>query len=65
MIVEDISLWHGVFKYLHILLFVYWLGGDAGVFYSSKFVTENNKGEWRVELRDKGGKILASSDFSY
>ena len=33
--------------------------------YSSKFVTENNKGEWRVELRDKGGKILASSDFSY
>lgn len=39
---EDISLWHGVFKYLHILLFVYWLGGDAGVFYSSKFVTNTN-----------------------
>jgi len=36
---EDIGLAHGVLKYLHILLFVYWLGGDAGVFYSSKFVT--------------------------
>ncbi len=36
---EEISLAHGIFKYLHILLFVYWLGGDAGVFYSSKFVT--------------------------
>ncbi|MFM7434264.1 MAG: hypothetical protein ACKO3O_12285 [Gammaproteobacteria bacterium] len=36
---EDIGLAHGLLKYLHILLFVYWLGGDAGVFYSSKFVT--------------------------
>jgi hypothetical protein len=33
------SLAHGLVKYLHVLLFVYWLGGDAGVFYSSKFVT--------------------------
>jgi hypothetical protein len=36
---EEIGLAHGLVKYLHILLFVYWLGGDAGVFYSSKFVT--------------------------
>jgi hypothetical protein len=36
---EEISLAHGIFTYLHILLFVYWLGGDAGVFYSSTFVT--------------------------
>jgi len=36
---EPISLAHGLLKYLHILLFVYWLGGDAGVFYSSSFVT--------------------------
>ncbi len=36
---EEITLAHGVFKYIHILLFVYWLGGDAGVFYSSTFVT--------------------------
>lgn len=36
---ESIGLAHGLLKYLHILLFVYWLGGDAGVFYSSGFVT--------------------------
>ena len=36
---EEIGLAHGLVKYLHILLFVYWLGGDAGVFYSSSFVT--------------------------
>ena len=36
------SLAHGLLKYLHILLFVYWLGGDAGVFYSSKFVTNTS-----------------------
>ena len=38
--VEEIGLAHGLLRYLHILLFVYWLGGDAGVFYSSKFVTD-------------------------
>ncbi len=36
---EEMSLAHGLVKYLHVLLFVYWLGGDAGVYYSSKFVT--------------------------
>ena len=29
---------HALVKYLHVLLFVYWLGADAGVFYSSNFV---------------------------
>ena len=38
--VEEIGLAHGLLLYLHILLFVYWLGGDAGVFYSSTFVTD-------------------------
>ena len=36
---EEMIFAHGLVKYLHILLFVYWLGGDAGVFYSSTFVT--------------------------
>jgi hypothetical protein len=36
--VEDIGLAHGLARFLHLLLFVYWLGGDAGVFYSSGFV---------------------------
>jgi hypothetical protein len=35
---EDIGLAHGLARFLHLLLFVYWLGGDAGVFYSSGFV---------------------------
>jgi len=35
---EELSLGHGLARFLHILLFVYWLGGDAGVFYSSRFV---------------------------
>ena len=39
---EEIGLAHGLVKYLHILLFVYWLGGDAGVFYSSKLVTNTS-----------------------
>ena len=39
---EEIGLAHGLLKYLHILLFVYWLGGDAGVFYSSTFVTNSS-----------------------
>lgn len=35
---EAMTLGHGLARFLHILLFVYWLGGDAGVFYSSRFV---------------------------
>jgi hypothetical protein len=37
-IAQQLPLSHAVFRYIHILLFVYWLGGDAGVFYSSTFV---------------------------
>jgi hypothetical protein len=31
---------HDLTLLIHILLFVYWLGGDLGVFYSSKFVID-------------------------
>jgi hypothetical protein len=35
---QDLGLGYGLVKFVHIVLFVYWLGGDAGVFYSSGFV---------------------------
>jgi hypothetical protein len=38
LIPQTLPLGHAVAKYVHVLLFVYWLGGDAGVFYSSTFV---------------------------
>ncbi len=32
--------WLSLAIFLHILLFVYWLGGDLGVFYASRFITD-------------------------
>lgn len=37
-VVQSLPIGHALVRYLHVLLFVYWLGGDAGVFYSSTFV---------------------------
>jgi hypothetical protein len=31
-----------IFLYLHIVLMVFWLGGDLGVFYSSRFVIDSS-----------------------
>jgi len=36
--VHQLYLGHAVTKFVHVLLFVYWLGADAGVYYSSGFV---------------------------
>lgn len=38
--VHQLALGHAVTKFIHILLFVYWLGADAGVYYSSGFVID-------------------------
>ena len=35
---EEIGLLHGIVKYIHVLLFVYWLGADVGVFHAARFV---------------------------
>ena len=56
---EEISLAHGITKYLHVLLFVYWLGGDAGVFYSSQFVTNPKLSR---DARMTAFKIFANLD---
>jgi len=44
---------------LHILLFVYWLGGDLGVFYSSGFVVDSSLSN---EARLTAAKIMMGCD---
>ena len=56
---EEMIFAHGLVKYLHILLFVYWLGGDAGVFYSSSFVTNTKLSR---EARLTAFKIFVNLD---
>ncbi len=46
---------------LHILVFVYWLGGDLGAFYSSRFVTDTSKS---VPARLLAAKILGDIDMA-
>lgn len=44
---------------IHILLFVYWLGGDLGVFYSSGFVVDGSLSD---EARLTAAKIMLGCD---
>ena len=50
---------HTVLVIIHVLLFVYWLGGDLGVFYSSKFVV---KPDISPEARAISAKIMLDLD---
>ncbi|MCC5867213.1 MAG: hypothetical protein JJU27_01765 [Gammaproteobacteria bacterium] len=45
----------------HLLLFVYWLGGDLGVFYSSRFVTNPALG---TEARATAAHIMLAVDLA-
>ena len=47
------------FILVHLVLFVYWLGGDVGVFYSSKFVVNPNLSK---ESRLVAAKIMFNLD---
>ncbi len=47
--------------FLHILLFVYWLGGDLGVFYSSRYIL---KRELSPETRAVAAKIMHGIDLA-
>lgn len=50
-----------LFGFLHVLVFVYWLGGDLGAFYSSRFLTQPNV---PVEHRLLASKIIADVDMA-
>jgi hypothetical protein len=50
---------HQIMVIIHVLLFVYWLGGDLGVFYSSKFVV---KPDISPEARAVAAKIMLDLD---
>ena len=50
---------HEFFLIVHLILFVYWLGGDLGVFYSSGFVVNENLSK---ETRLIASKIMLNLD---
>ena len=50
-----------VWKFLHILLFVYWLGGDLGVFYASRY---RNNPALDVRTRQLIAKICGAIDMA-
>jgi hypothetical protein len=50
---------HQIMVIIHVLLFVYWLGGDLGVFYSSKFVV---RPDLSPETRATAAKIMLDLD---
>ena len=63
---DDPLMVHGVNGYsaalfLHILLFVYWLGGDLGVYYSSRYIL---KPELAPESRAVAAKIMHGVDLA-
>jgi hypothetical protein len=46
---------------LHLLVFVYWLGGDLGAFYSSTIITDAKQS---VAARAAAAKVLANIDMA-
>lgn len=63
---EAVTAVHGFNGYslsiiLHVLLFVYWLGGDLGVYYSSRFII---KKELQPETRAIAAKIMVGCDMA-
>ena len=50
-----------VFIFIHIVLFVYWLGADLGVYYTSRFVVDR---KLSAETRAITGKIMEFVDLS-
>lgn len=56
---ESLTATHAIALVAHLLLFVYWLGGDLGVFYSSRFVVDPGRSR---EARLTAAKIMLDLD---
>jgi hypothetical protein len=52
---------HSAAVFLHIVLFAYWLGGDVGVFYASRYILKSELGP---EARAVSAKIMHASDIA-
>ncbi|MDJ0919496.1 MAG: hypothetical protein QNI84_00085 [Henriciella sp.] len=50
-----------LFALLHVLVFVYWLGGDLGAFYTSRFLTQPNV---TADRRLMAAKIVGDVDMA-
>jgi len=50
-----------VLTILHILVFVYWLGGDLGAFYASHLLTDENK---NTDVRMAAAKMVSDIDLA-
>ena len=50
-----------LFALLHVLVFVYWLGGDLGAFYTSHFLTRSNVS---ADRRFMAAKIVGDVDMA-
>ena len=50
-----------LFAFMHVLVFVYWLGGDLGAFYTSRFLTQPNVS---AERRLIAAKIVGDVDMA-
>ncbi len=50
-----------LFALIHVLVFVYWMGGDLGAFYSSRFLTQPNVS---ADRRLMAAKIVGDVDMA-
>ncbi len=50
-----------LFAFIHVLVFVYWLGGDLGAFYTSRFLTQSDVS---ADRRLMAAKIVGDVDMA-